>query len=57
MDGETLEVDLLGGLAVKNLPSNARNVSSSPGQGAKTPHGPKKSKHKTSNIVTNSIKT
>ena len=49
VDGETVEVNWLGGLVVKNLPSNAGTVGSSPGRGAKMPHAlwPKKPKHKT----------
>ena len=44
---------------VKTSLSSARGTDSISGQGAKIPHalGPKKPKNKTSNIVTNSIKT
>ena len=44
---------------VKTLPSNARNVSSVPGQGAKTTHAswPKKQNtNNRSNIITNAVK-
>ena len=44
---------------VKTSPANARGVGSIPGWRAKMPHASvaQKPKHKTSNIVTNSIKT
>ena len=53
--------DLPGGLVVKILPSNARNVGLILGQGTKISHDsqPKKKEHKqkAENIVTNSVKT
>ena len=53
------EGDFPGGPVVKTSLSSARGTDSISGQGAKIPHalGPKKTKNKTSNIVTNSIKT
>ena len=48
-----------GGPVVKSSPSNAGGVDLVPGLAAKSPHAwwSKKTKHETSNIVTNSIKT
>ena len=48
-----------GGPMVKTLPSNTRDVGSTPGWGTKIPHAlkPKIQNRNSSNTVTNSIKT
>ena len=52
MDG-----DFPGGPVVKNPTSNAGDVGSIPGRGAKIPHASRPKNQNRSNIVTDSIKT
>ena len=57
-DNEEEGEDLPGCPVVRTLPSTARGAGSIPGWRTKIPHACRqKAKHKTSNIVTNSVKT